>query len=117
MKLAVLVFLVTASMLVVAPAQAARPLTKAEKRGIAQAIGFLPAKCIKGGRSTIDKHYALARNTNRGSCPRGDGFVALKRVRGGWKELGQGSGGTCAEFRRYIDMPKRIMRELGICLR
>jgi hypothetical protein len=117
MKLATFVLLVTLSVLVVAPAQAARPLTRAEKRGIAQAIGFLPAKCIKGQRSTIDKRYALARNTNRGSCPRGDGFIAVKRVPGRWKELGQGSGGTCAEFRRYINMPKRIMRELGMCFR
>jgi hypothetical protein len=98
------------------PAGAARPLTQAEKRGISLAIEFLPAKCIKGQRSTIDKSYALARNKNRGSCARGDGFIALKRVRGGWKELGQGSGGTCSEFRRYINMPKRIMRELGMCL-
>jgi hypothetical protein len=98
-----------------APAHAARPLTQAEKRGIARAIEFLPAKCIKGQRSTIDPRYAVAYNKNRGSCPRGDGFIAVKRIRGGWRELGQGSGGTCAEFRRYIEMPARIMRELRIC--
>jgi hypothetical protein len=64
-------------------AGAARPLTQAEKRGISRAIEFLPAKCIKGQRSTLDKSYALARNKNRGSCARGDGFIAVKRVRGG----------------------------------
>jgi|SRR5215208_1481320 len=104
-----------AALTVALPALAARPLTDAEKRGIARSIDFLPAKCIKGQRSTINNRYALARNKDRGSCPRGDGFIAVKRVRGGWRELGQGSGGTCADFRRYIDMPTRIMRELGMC--
>ena len=103
-----------------APTQAARPLTKAEKRGIARAIGFLPAKCVTGQRSTINPRFALAYNKNRGSCPRGDGvgFIAVKRIRGGWKELRQAAeGGTCAEFRRYIEMPVRIMRELRMCAR